>query len=402
MDTMTADMKKKVVSVVENAEASIQKGEDAVSAFAKAASAANLPPEFIKRAVEAGNVRRSISFVSSREGEDRAGSFPVVNPEEVVDRVYAGAEKVAKFAKPAAEVFGALDGLFTKEYDPQQTVKAASLTRETEKSPSMDHLLKQAFIHLGQLEKEEAALRSGAAAARTMVHEQFEKLASRVRQNLGAFAEAERNAKGVLGEVVAPVFDGVAERMSDIGIKVARYTGPITKRVVARGSVADDACGVITLAKQAAVFDMTADKVSNIRDGFSFFVADQTVKAAGAVQDILESRLGDFIGLEEAKVPETDNYADVSTTARAEQDGIKSQLTMMRLLQDPVLRRNPAKAVDAFNTLAASFPAIAQNEMTAAPYVRKALESGGPEMMDLTSAAQVQKAMRGGKMEEKL
>jgi len=96
-DTTAAEQK--VLNALESAITDIQSNSTHPNdAIYKVATDQKIGPEFVKRMCEAYNTSKTLSFMKSAQGKDRAGTFPLADPVDVLERMYPKLDTLQKAA----------------------------------------------------------------------------------------------------------------------------------------------------------------------------------------------------------------------------------------------------------------------------------------------------------------
>jgi len=165
MENLEKQDKARIVDAIERAVKLANEGASPDEALLKVAQDEQLPPEMIKRVVEAFNTSKTLAHLKHASESDRAASFDIASAENIMAKLYPAEIETPEKAAMAAlhpDYQTELDVSFAKaakmELPPLTDKKAelelspvAALTKASRERSKLDQLLKQAESEFRQL-----------------------------------------------------------------------------------------------------------------------------------------------------------------------------------------------------------------------------------------------------------
>lgn len=415
METMTPVQESRLLKSIERAIGFANGGMDPSEAIAKVAQADNYPWDFTSRMIEAFNASKTMKWIRTTQGEEKAASFAIADPNKVRGLLYPdtvptpGEKQAAAWVPP--ECTHAETEFFASAEKKGSAVQLGAPQMSWERR-DLNMLFTKAVNEVSALERQAKEAQTHVAVARARFDTSLNKLASYFRQiSHEPFEQVEKVASATWDNV-GKLMDIVWElsRAGRFGEK--RASGPVIKTLAPDRepyTLIED-----VLEKRAAVlefhdrFDELVEKAEAARARLTELEHRCAVKSAG--MDMGSAVMGTT--QEFSPIPAYEGGPDLGKVRTnvaagladpglvADNQAMDAQLTLHQLMtQDPVLSsRDPSEVINAFNMLSKSSPNLVQSPLALQAMLRKYLEAGGLDAMDISNMATTDKAMGSNQM----
>lgn len=383
-------------------------GMEPSEAIAKSASARGYNRNFATRMVEAFNVSKSMKHHKESEGEKRADTFSLADAKRVHAIMFP--EKVDTPAEKSASVWMPVEcGIVEDKYyflDRAPTAeKHAEVNTWKEQDPNS--LMTRAY---GEVEHKKLALQQATNEARDLRElalKELIKLSDYYRsiEPREPFDNLESAALQSYGEQIRPAMDLVYMTSKAASFGHVRASGPskaVPKLSIDPYKLLSSAMGCQQqyLAKQAALQAQRAEVAKFVE---RVDLAGRLMAKGGQVRPLLSGmlankalskQLGGGDSLYDALLTATESLEDPSL--EAERKSIRAKMLLKELMEsDEVLsQQSPEDVVNAFNEIASLAPRAAESPMTMRALLRKRIEQGSVDPMDITNIANLENTMR--------
>jgi len=412
MDTMTRKQEGQLLESIGTAIGFANEGMDPSEAIAKVASQEKYAWDFTARMVEAFNTSKTCKWIQSTEGQEKAASFKIASPDKVRKLMFP--DEVKTPAEKSAGVAPLLCQAPETEFFELATEKAARATAPTT-APVKSWQLHDMNMLFDQAQKEAASLDRRAEEARTQVAIARSDFDKSLRKLSSYFREMPHEPFEYVEKVASGSWGGVSTLM-DIVWKMSgaskfgekRASGESVRTIApARRpfTLMRDVVEKRAKCQQAADLhrDIEKEAQSN-RERLTALEVRCAVKAAGMpnfedmVMNTVSGQKADKGGYESPDpVKATQGAATLfpDPQVSAETSALDAQLMLHRLMtQDPVISgQDPNRVLSAYNTLAQSSPRMVQSPLALQSALRKYLETGAFDTMDVSNLASTEKTM---------
>jgi len=386
-------------------------GMDPSAAIAKVASQKRYPWDFTSRMVEAFNTSKTCRWLETTQGQEKAASFRIADPEVVRKLMYP--ETIESHEKAAGLV--PLECRAPEvEFFELRTEKAAGMNRELP-TPVTSWVTHDMNMLFGQAQKEAAAMDRRVAEARTQVAIARASFDGALRKLAAYFRQMPHEPFEYVEKVASGTWGGVSTLM-DIVYQMSGAAKFGEKRAAEHvpRTVAPDRepyTFIRDVLEKRATHQQTVDKLRELETAASSYRERLTgletrcaIKAAGMADlgDAVFSTLkGKSLPAPAMSAPDDAHIQKkimgdlADPQLAAETDALDAQLMLHQLMtQDPVLAgRDPNEVVAAYNMLSQSSPRVTQSPIALQSALRKYLETGGFDTMDVASLASTEKSL---------
>ncbi|RIZ71273.1 MAG: hypothetical protein D0530_04925 [Methylococcales bacterium] len=403
METITKDQEKQILDGLKVAIKQANAGVAPSTAIAKVASDLGFGKDFTLRMVEAFNVSKTLKHYKEASGTERAESFAIADPVEVLSEMYPqnvatpGHRKEAEFVP--LEVLAKEATYFdtTRDVIPLHSGKEV----HTYGQADINHLLSRAYGESDRLQKRAEAARLELSISRNKMLTAVDKMAEYFRQfGHAAFNEVEAH---LLSK------DAAAKHVLNIV-----YT---TSNAAALGEKRASVVKQSTSPKMAEV-DALYAKIVATTDAYisSARVANSLQKEAEACKQGLQARVS-FLSKSGALLDSVKDIGMISEMKKkpnagsiqqkaisnvldpkleTEYKNIDAQLMLSDLMKnDPVIKRHdPHKVLTAYNEVAQVTPRLSESPMMMRTVLRRYLEGDGVDTFEAKNLLDVENQMK--------
>lgn len=376
METMTRSEERELMMAVREAlgyvEDSGARGCCSPSdAITKVASARNLPPEHIRRVVEAFNVSTTLAHFKEATGEDRAASFPLADADVVLSKLYP--DNAQAPVKVASLLWCPGDEYYIETRDFVSPDLPAFGEHATQKRASY-------FPSSAATETAISAYDQQKRAS-DLAHDELNLLEVKLAEAVGSLAECFTGQDADLSVLPTELRPAIEEL-----IPGHRRAGRITSagfapRLAYANAVRDE---FISKARKCAALSADVDVATTL-------FTSRLSKLATMVPSVVGSAIGGALMADALEVPSGAGAASRAQEALGDPDilaarkGMEAQVMLKRLVEDDEVLRHapPASVVEAYNEISELAPAVAQNPMLARSWLRKVVEARGVDPFDV-------------------
>jgi len=387
-------------------------GTDPSEAIAKVASAHGYNKHFATRMVEAFNVSKSLKHHKEASGEQKAENFDLADAGRVNDILFPA--KVETPTEKSASAWIPLecgitdDKYFMEGEGPVHTKQAKEVYTWDRQDP--DILMKRAY---GELEHKQLLLKQAELEVRDLAEQattSLYKIADHFRSTKPCepFANFEAAALQSYGDAAAPAMNIVWEMSKAGSFGHKRAAGPA--KVVPGVSV--EPYQLLSnvmekqqqyMAKNAALQD---HRVSVTKDEAEVSLVGRLMAKAGQAIPLIGSYLANRAATNMKGDPAADGsvYDEMMKATEgladpdmeAERKSIQAKMMLRNLMtsDEVISQQDPQAVVAAFNEIAALAPRAAESPMVMKSLLRRSLEQGSVDPMELTNITNLEKGMR--------
>jgi hypothetical protein len=402
--------KKEENDVIDAITSAIRLSNDGVEpseAIAKVASDRGYNRHFAQRMVEAFNVSKTLKHHKESSGEGRAAPFSLADSTKVLDimfpdKVDTPLEKAASTWTPP-ECSHRETRFFNLSSAPRKSEREAEHSWE---SQDPDILMKRAFDELGRRERRVEIARHAMETVKMAAIDAANAFANYFR-SLGhePFERVEKAALQHYGDQVKPLLDAAwtISSAGKFGEKRAEGPGKIVYQhrrpyvllkdaMDKRGAYIEKAAEYKTAAADAGEYSRRLGIRARLMGKWG--QASMPSLLSGALAGQAASQLARRPSMYEALVRATEELEDPDI--EAERKAIQAKLLLRNLMRrDEVLSRaDPNEVVAAFNELSNLVPRAIESPMALRALLRKRVEQGQLDPLELTNIMSIEKTMR--------
>jgi hypothetical protein len=405
MELMTKETEKKIVSAIEKVAAATNEGGDPSEEIAKIATDMGLNRDMTTRLVEGYNVSRTLAQQKQAQGEAKAASFPVADPDQVFSIMYP-----SDIASPAEEKAAAWipsdtyhrETRFFKHSRAQNFVVGAAPAPKLERG---GRLLKKAYDEVEHRKRDVENARRKAAGLYDKLRGSISKIAHYFRQHGHApFEQVEKAAQAEYGDGVTGLFDLVWEHSKAAKFGEKRASAE-TMNATARYSnepyvsIKEAMDLRVDLKEARDAHEKLAAEAAELKSNVDARARAMSKGAAGFGTGILADRI--VHSLAKAKPPSVELAKAIESLQdpdyEAERQGIQAKAMLYDLLNnDEVLSQaDPQTVIDAYNELTSTAPQAMQQPAAVRSYLRKAVEQGAAmDPIDVAGLTSLEKTVK--------
>jgi len=300
IEKLSKEDEHRIVGALEEAIRFTNAGAVPNDALQKVAESNRFPPEIVRRMTEAYNTSRTLAHLKSAKAETKGDSFPLADPQVILDRMYP---KTVISAVKEAQLRAIPEEYGRPESRDFFKKTAAALPRiEVAAYPESEEIRShRIFDRKFSMVKEADGLKSSYRQAIWQVDVLVKEAADYFgRMDRLPFQEVERNMVAEFGEVAKPLMDMVYTRAH---LKEARLSGPARQLVFdAREEPYPILIGAIDSAKEAAARAFT---VIDAERKYARFMKEAGMPLPP--EPVKEARLLDDLLFDKAHQPFEDN-----------------------------------------------------------------------------------------------
>lgn len=386
IEKMTKQQEADLVDAISSAIKDANAGAHPNEALYKVAQARGWTANFVKRAVEAFNVSKSIKHRQSAQGDAKAAAFDIADADVILKRLYPEQVETPAEEKAAGWLPAGVHVDESRVFDPERAPVLNKRAVSRSHGPAdIEQLMSRACNELYRQERVVASHKQAMAEAREDMLSGIRKLASYFRTSVHEPFERVESAVLQYDSKSKPLMDTVWQlaKRASLG-RDTRASGPAKVNPVDRQpyAIVNDIFTARDKYANAAVKCAAVDKeLTEYRSGLKQRMAVITKSAAGAT--LLPFMLGTLLpkgtteGLKSFKTTATLSPEDITSAGfDAERKGIATQAMLHDFMtHDEVLRHaEPSAVVQAFNDISSVAPRAAEEPLVLRGLLRKAVE----------------------------